>query len=581
MADKYDFCGYATKYDIKCSDGRTIRKGAFKDCNQKKVPLVWQHMHADSDNVLGHAILENRDDGMFTYGYFNDTPKGINAKKMVEHGDITMVSIWANELQQVGDDVMHGDIKELSLVLAGANPGARITPVSFAHSDGSIVEADDEAIITSGMDFEKETKVDPVPVISHAEDSTMQEIFDTFNQEQRNVLYAMLAYLVGNDDSDDTAAHSDLGGKTMKQNVFDKTDKDDKTPHLSHAQIKEIFDDAVKCGSLKESVLSHAAQYGIENIEILFPDAKTLRTTPDMIKRDTEWVNIFLNGARHTPFSRIKSTAADITADEARAKGYVKGKLKKEEIIKVSKRVTTPTTVYKKQKLDRDDIIDITDFNVVSWIKSEMRIMLNEEIARAGLLGDGREADDDDKINEENIRPVYSDNDMYAHHLAIDTETVTTEEGVMDAIIEGMENYEGSGNPVMFTTQAQITKWRLLKDKVGRRLFNSEADVASYLGVSRLIPVPVMKGVTRTVTEGEAPAQVTSHKYDLVGIILNVADYTYGADRGGQISTFDDFDIDYNQYKYLMETRTSGCLTIPKSAVVVEKLTTTITPATE
>lgn len=580
MADKYDFCGYATKYDIKCSDGRTIRKGAFKDCNQKKVPLVWQHMHGDSDNVLGHAVLENRDDGMFTYGYFNDTPKGINAKKMVEHGDITMVSIWANELQLVGDDVMHGDIKELSLVLAGANPGARITPVSFAHSDGSIVEADDEAIITSGLYFEKENKVDPATVISHAEDSTMQEIFDTFNQEQRNVLYAMLAYLV-DDEGDDTAAHSDLGGKTMKQNVFDKTDKDDKTPHLSHAQIKEIFDDAVKCGSLKESVLSHAAQYGIENIEILFPDAKTLRTTPDMIKRDTEWVNIFLNGARHTPFSRIKSTAADITADEARARGYVKGKLKKEEIIKVSKRVTTPTTVYKKQKLDRDDIIDITDFNVVSWIKSEMRIMLNEELARAGLLGDGREADDDDKINEENIRPVYSDNDMYAHHLAIDTETVTTEEGVMDAIIEGMENYEGSGNPVMFTTQAQITKWRLLKDKVGRRLFNSEADVASYLGVSRLIPVPVMKGVTRTVTEGEAPAQVTSHKYDLVGIILNVADYTYGADRGGQISTFDDFDIDYNQYKYLMETRTSGCLTIPKSAVVVEKLTTTITPATE
>ena len=580
MADKYDFCGYATKYDIKCSDGRTIRKGAFKDCNQKKVPLVWQHMHEDSDNVLGHAILENRNDGMFTYGYFNDTPKGINAKKMVEHGDITMVSIWANELQQVGNDVMHGDIKELSLVLAGANPGARITPVSFAHSDGSIVEADDEAIITSGLDFEKENKVDPATVISHAEDSTMQEIFDTFNQEQRNVLYAMLAYLV-DDEGNDTAAHSDLGGKTMKQNVFDKTDKDDKTPHLSHAQIKEIFDDAVKCGSLKESVLSHAAQYGIENIEILFPDAKTLRTTPDMIKRDTEWVNIFLNGARHTPFSRIKSTAADITADEARAKGYVKGNLKKEEIIKVSKRVTTPTTVYKKQKLDRDDIIDITDFNVVSWIKSEMRIMLNEELARAGLLGDGREVEDDDKINEENIRPVYSDDDMYAHHLAINTETVTTEEGVMDAIIEGMENYEGTGNPVMFTTQAQITKWRLLKDKVGRRLFNSEADVASYLGVSRLIPVPVMKGVTRTVTEGEAPAQVTSHKYDLVGIILNVADYTYGADRGGQISTFDDFDIDYNQYKYLMETRTSGCLTIPKSAVVVEKLTTTVTPAEE
>ena len=360
----------------------------------------------------------------------------------------------------------------------------------------------------------------------------------------------------------------------MKKNIFDGSTVKDEGITLSHSQIQEIFDDAEKMGSLKQSIISHAATYGIENIDILFPDAKTVTPTPDMIKRDTDWVNVFLNGARHVPFARIKSTAADITADEARARGYIKGNLKKEEVIKVMKRITTPTTVYKKQKLDRDDIIDITDFNVVSWIKAEMRVMLNEEIARAGLLGDGRdpEEDEDDKINEENIRPIYSDDDMYAHHLAIDAETVTTEEGVLDAIVEGMENYEGTGMPIMFTTQNQIIKWKLLKDKVGRKLFATEADLASYLGVSRLVPVPVMRGMQRVTEEGKSPSKVTT-TYDLVGIIVNPADYTYGADKGGQISMFDDFDIDYNQYKYLLETRTSGCLTHPKSALVVEKYT--------
>lgn len=583
---KYDFGGYATRNDLKCTDGRTIRKGAFKDCDGKVVPIVWQHVHDDPSNVLGHGLLENREDGVYIYGSLNNTPKGKDAKEQIQHGDITFLSIWANQLKESNGDVLHGDIKEVSLVLAGANPGATIDNISFAHSDGSIVDADDEAIITTGVqisldDVEHSEEGDPTPnptpktVVSHAdgEGKSMQDIFNGMTDEQKNVVYAMLAYMEGA-----TLEQSGLtGGNTMKKNIFDGSTVKDEGTTLSHSQIQEIFDDAEKMGSLKKSIISHAATYGIENIDVLFPDAKTVTPTPDMIKRDTEWVNIFLNGAKHVPFSRIKSTAADITADEARARGYIKGNLKKEEVIKVMKRITTPTTVYKKQKLDRDDILDITELNVVSWIKAEMRVMLNEEIARAGLLGDGRdpEEDEDDKINEENIRPIYSDNDLYAHHLSIDAETVTTEEGVLDAIVEGMENYEGTGTPIMFTTQSQIIKWKLMKDKVGRKLFATEADLASHLGVSRLVPVPVMKGMQRVTEEGDSPSKVTT-TYDLIGIIVNPADYTYGADKGGQISMFDDFDIDYNQYKYLLETRTSGCLTHPKSALVVEKYTEVI-----
>lgn len=581
---KYDFGGYATRNDLKCTDGRTIRKDAFKDCDGKVVPIVWQHVHNDSSNVLGHGVLENREDGVYIYGSLNNTQKGKDAKEQIRHGDITFLSIWANNISENDNgDVFHGDIKEVSLVLAGANPGATIDNISFAHADGSVVNADDEAIITTGVpisldDVEHAEEGDPVlnptpkPVVAHAdgEGKSMQDIFNGMTDEQKNVVYAMLAYMEGA-----TLEQSELtGGITMKKNIFDGSTVKDEGITLSHSQIQEIFDDAEKMGSLKKSVLAHAATYGIENIDVFFPDAKTVTPTPDMIKRDTEWVNIFLNGSKHVPFSRIKSTAADITADEARARGYIKGNLKKEEVIKAMKRITTPTTVYKKQKLDRDDIIDITDFQVVSWIKAEMRVMLNEEVARAGLLGDGRdpEEDEDDKINEENIRPIYSDNDLYAHHLSIDAETVTTEEGVLDAIVEGMENYEGTGTPIMFTTRSQIIKWKLLKDKVGRKLFATEDDLASYIGVSRLVPVPVMKGMQRVTEEGESPSKVTT-TYDLVGIIVNPADYTYGANKGGQVSMFDGFDIDYNQYKYLLETRTSGCLTHPKSALVVEKYT--------
>lgn len=568
---KYDFGGYATRNDMKCSDGRTIRKDAFKHCDGKVVPIVWQHVHNDPDAVLGHGLLENREDGVYIYGSLNDTEKGKNAKEQILHGDVTTLSIWANRLKETENgDVLHGDIKEVSLVLAGANPGAVIDDIFIAHADGSEERLENEAIISANEDLSTDVEKED-GTISHADTKSPKQIFDGMSTEEKNFVYAVIAYLNGEGELE----QDDLGGNEMKKNLFDQsteTGKEEK--HLSHAEIKAIFDDAQEMGSLKQSVIKHAATYGIENIEILFPDAKTVTPTPDMIKRDTEWVSIFLNGAKHVPFSRIKSTAADITADEARARGYIKGKLKKEEVIKVMKRITTPTTVYKKQKLDRDDIIDITDFNVVTWLKSEMRLMLNEEIARAGLLGDGRdpEEDADDKINEECIRPIYSDDDLYSHHVAIDTATVTTEDAVLDEIVLAMENYEGNGTPILFTTQAQITKWKLLKDKVGRRLFASEAELASYLGVSGLVPVPIMKGMTRTVAQEEGEGTET---YDLLGIIVNPADYTYGADKGGQISMFDDFDIDYNQYKYLMETRTSACLTRPKSAIVIEKKTVT------
>ena len=558
-----DFSGYVTKNDLKCTDGRIIRKDAFKHCDGKIVPLVWQHMHTDPDNVLGRIRLENRNDGVYGYGYFNNTPKAKNAKELVQHEDITSMSIWANELSQNGSDVLHGDIKEVSLVLAGANPGARIDNIAIAHADGSEYIDDTEAIISSGLNFDTEDK-EKNDKIEHAEgEETLGDVFNTLTDKQKETIYAMIAQVAsgeGIEQSDDL----EEGGNYMKHNVFEGTDRveGENKPVLTHSQIKEIFEDAQRCGSLKESVLAHVQSYGIENIDYLFPDAKTVTQTPDFIKRNTEWVQRVLNGAKHSPFSRIKSTAADITADEARAKGYVKGNLKKEEVIKLLKRITTPTTIYKKQKLDRDDIIDITDFNVVTWLKSEMRLMLNEELARAILVGDGREAEDDDKINEENIRPVWTDDDMYAIHVII--ESTVDNEGEMEAILRAMDDYEGTGSPVLFTTQSKLTDYLLLKDKVGRRYYTTKAEVAAALGVSDIVTVPVMKGLSRTLDD-------ESTNVDLLGIILNMGDYNIGADRGGELSMFDDFDIDYNQYKYLMETRCSGALIHPHSAVVVEK----------
>lgn len=569
---KFDFSGYATKNDLKCADGRTIRHNAFKENDGQTVPLVWQHIHNDPGNVLGHAVLENRDDGVYAFCKFNDTPAGQNTKLLVQHGDVTSLSIYANKLVQKGQDVIHGAIREVSLVLSGANPGALIDNLSIAHSDGGYTDVDDEAIIYTGLPIseeeleheDKEEKKD----MSQNGSKTVQDVFDSMSEEQKNVVYAMLAQATedvehGYYDEEDELEHDNLGGGyNMKRNVFDNDQNNEGGAVLSHSQIKSIFEDAQKTGSLKESMLAHAQTYGIEDIDILFPDAKTLTPTPDFISRRMGWVPGVINGTHHSPFSRIKSVHADITADEARAKGYVKASLKTEEVFGLIQRVTTPTTIYKKQKLDRDDIIDITDLDVVAWLKMEMRMMLDEELAKAVLIGDGREPGSPDKIKEEHIRPIYKDADMYAHKVTLENKVDTDD--IVEAIIRSRKHYKGSGNPVLYTTTDLLTDMLLSKDQMGRRLYSTEAELASALRVSSIVEVEVMDGVSRADDD-------ESVDLDLLGIIVNLKDYNMGADKGGQVSMFDDFDIDYNQYKYLIETRCSGALTKPKSAIVIER----------
>lgn len=559
----YDFSGYATKNDLKCTDGRTIRKDAFKHNDGVTVPLVWQHMHNDPTNILGYAKLENRPDGVYTYGVFNSTPAGQNAKELVKHGDITSLSIFANNLNQKGKDVMHGNIREVSLVLAGANPGAFIDNLAFAHGDGSFETDESEAIIFTGLDLSLEmqhkdepeeepeaVKHEDKPEEAKPEEDTVQEVFDTLSEKQKNVVYLLLGEALSHSDKEELE-HSNDGGETMKKNVFEKEVED--ATVLSHADFEQIIQNTKNYnGSFKEALLAHADTYGIKDIDFLFPDAKTITNTPDMITRDMAWVQEVLNGTRHSPFSRIKSVAADITADEARAKGYVTGAYKKEELIKLLKRVTTPTTVYKKQKLDRDDIVDITDFDVVSWLKLEMRTMFNEELARAVLIGDGREIDDEDKINEDNIRPIAFDNALYAHPVVIAPNLGGND--IIEAILRARPSYKGTGQPVMFTTETLLTDLLLLKDKVGRRLYETEASLATALRVAKIVTVEPMDTVP-----------------NLLAILVNLKDYTIGADKGGEINLFDDFDIDYNQYKYLLEGRSSGALTKPKSALVIKR----------
>jgi len=569
---KYDFSGYATKNGLKCADGRTILPNAFKEADGQTVPLVWQHLHNEPTNILGHAILENREDGVYSYGVFNNTAAGQNAKQLVEHKDIKALSIYANNLKQKGQDVLHGAIREVSLVLSGANPGALIDFLSFQHGD-DLETSDDEAIIYTGLDImhsdtndDNNNDDDDDDDITHTEDNrTISDIFDTLNEEQKTVVYAMISHAIENADTKTDVTHSDdgKGESSMKKNVFDNTD--DKTTEgkrttLTHAQIQEIVADAQKCGSFKEAFLAHAVTYGIENIDFLFPDAKTLSNSPDMVTRRMEWVNSVLNGASHSPFSRIKSMSADITADDARARGYIKGSLKKEEFFALSRRTTTPTTIYKKQKLDRDDIIDITDLDVVAWLKAEMRVMLDEEIARAALLGDGRPVDilgapNEDKINELSIRPIATDdlNNFYAHRVEVASNTSGST--LVEDILRNRTNYKGSGNPTFFTNDSLITDLLLIKDKMGRRLYATEQELAQALRVSSIVPVEVMEGYN---VDG----------LGLLGIMVTMKDYTFGADKGGQVSMFDDFDIDYNQYKYLIESRCSGALTKPKSALV-------------
>lgn len=593
MDRKPDFSGYATKAGIRCSDGRTITPNAFSESDGKRVPLVWQHMHNDPTNVLGHAMLEHRKDGVYAYGYFNDTDSANHAKALVKHGDISSLSIFANSLVEKNSMVIHGVIRELSLVLSGANEGALIDYVDrIQHADGSITEIDEpsDAIIKSGEDFvlgepllvHAETDPDPEETDDEDDDGekTIKDVFDSMSEEQKAATLAMVdeAHKLGAEEAKakdmETAAgedakHSDIKGdqKDMKKNVFDGTmNTEGKRPHLTHAEISSIVNDAVKMGSFKQAFLSHAANltatYGVENIDFLFPDPKNVTPTPTFIKRDTLWVKDVFGAAHHTPFSRIKSIHADITMDEARAKGYVKGRQKAEEVIALLKRNTIPTTVYKKQKLDRDDVIDITDMDVVSWLKSEMRLMLDEELARAMLVGDGRSPADNDKINADCIRPIYTDVDLYSVKVRLAATDTTMQ--IIDSIIRARKDYKGSGNPAFFSTPDIIADMLLLKDTTGRRLYNTVNDVAAALRVSKIVEVPVMEGLSRADSDGVL--------LDLLGIIVNMNDYYLGADKGGQVSMFDDFDIDFNQYKYLIETRCSGALVLPHSALVIEQV---------
>jgi hypothetical protein len=583
--DKPDFSGWATKAGLKCSDGRTIMPDAFKHQDKETVPLVWQHNHDEPANVLGYAVLEHRNEGVYAYGYFNDTEAAKHARTLVTHKDIKSLSIYANQLTEKSKQVFHGFIRELSLVLSGANPGALIDNITLAHSDGELVTLEDEAIIYTGLELEHADGTSS----GGGDGPTVQEIYDSMTPEQQDVVAYMVSTALDaagknlsqssdddekkkeedkkREDAKKALAHADdhkddEEGKRMTRNVFEQQNggKKEEKHVLTHDAIKGIVEDAHRMGSLKEAVEAYALKHGIDNIDILFPDARNVTDTPEFDARRVEWVAGVINGTKHSPFSRIKSLVADITFDDARAKGYIKGNLKKEEFFGVSRRVTTPSTIYKKQKLDRDDIIDITDFDVVAWLKAEMRLMLDEELARAVLVGDGRDVADEDKIRDPmgaaegaGIRSIANDHDLYAATVTVDDSALPVD--VVDQIISAMGYYKGSGSPTFFTTLPTLTTMLLSRNpQTGNRYWRTPAELASEMGVDKIVTVEVM--------EGEA---------DLIGIIVNLKDYTVGADKGGEVNFFDDFDIDYNQYKYLLETRVSGALTKIRSAVVIRR----------
>lgn len=578
--EKYDFSGWATRNNLRCSDGRTIMKDAFKDNDGQTVPLVWNHQHNDPLNVLGHAKLENRDTGVYAYCSFNDTELGREAKKMVEHGDVTALSIYANKLKQQGGNVLHGAIREVSLVLAGANPGAYIDSV-MCHGE----ESEEEAVIFTGEDIElshaeenkkvEETKGEkdmaeeakkPEAPAEGNKDKTVAEVFDTLTEEQKTVVYAIIGQALEDNGAGESETNSE-GEENMKHNVFENDNQDNTLIHkdngeaLTHGDVEAIFSDAKRYGSLKDSALAH----GVTNIDYLFPEAQTVGEVPGLISRDMDWVAKFMGKVHHSPFSRIKSIFANITEDEARAKGYIKGNLKKEEVFALLKRSTTPTTVYKKQKLDRDDIVDITDFDVVAFLKKEMRTMLDEEIARAALVGDGRLASSDDKISEQNIRPVWTDADLYTikYRVTFDANATSDQKAkaFIRAAVKSRKEYKGSGNPILYTTEDMVTDCLLLEDSMGRVIYETIDKLKTALRVSDIVTVPVMENLSRV--DG-------ADTLNLMGIIVNPADYNVGADKGGAVNMFDDFDIDYNQQKYLIETRCSGALTKPYSAIALE-----------
>jgi HK97 family phage prohead protease len=581
---KYDFSGWATKNDLQCSDGRTIRRDAFKDNDGQTVPLVWNHQHNDSQNVLGHALLENRPEGVYAYCKFNDTPAGKNAKMLVEHGDVSALSIYANRLKQNQGNVTHGVIREVSLVLAGANPGAFIDSI-MRHGECS----DEEAVIYTGEDLilEHADKEDEMEN-DNKKEKTVQDVVNSMSEEQRNVMYALIGQALEdvkhNDEekedvkhSDDAENQNDNNGEgednEMKHNVFEN-DNNKQNNTLSHADMEMILKNAKRCGSLKEAVLAHADEhgdaiydtYGIkpnadgEGISMLFPEYKNLNNTPEFIKRDTGWVAQVMAGVHHTPFSRIKSMFADIREDEARALGYMKGDLKKEEVFSLLKRTTDPQTIYKKQKLHRDDVIDITSFDVVAWIKAEMRMMLDEEIARAILIGDGRLADDDNKIQQQHIRAIINEDPLFAIHKDLVVANGEDEaKGFIKTVLRARKEYKGSGEPTMFLSDDMLTEMLLLEDKNGRLIYESEVALARALRVKNIVTVPVMEGVKND--KGK----------EVLAVVVNLKDYNVGADKGGAVAMFEDFDIDYNAQKYLIETRCSGALVKPFSAIVIEK----------
>ena len=605
---KFNFTGWATRYNVRCSDGRVILKDAFKHNDGKKVPLVWNHQHDDVTNVLGYAILEHHDEGMKANCVFNDTENGQYAKSLVEHGDITQLSIFANQLGQqklsTVTNVLHGEIREVSLVFASANPTAYIESIIRHSADGEEVVNEDEGVIYSGEDItllhadeDKEDKEDKKEESTMAEEAkkdeksenenpenkkTVKEIYDEMTEEQQAVVHILVGQAVedakkgndpeGEDDkNDDKIKHSEGGDNTMKTNVFDKDTQTNNV--LTHSEMETIIKDAKRCGSLKEAFLAHAdgdteiaaktQAYGINGADWLFPDAQTMANVPQFIQRDMGWVKKVMSGVHHTPFSRIKSVFADITEEDARAKGYLtKGKLKKDEVFGLLKRTTTPTTIYKKQKLDRDDVVDITDFDVVAWIKAEMRLMLDEEIARAILVGDNRPSSSDDKISELNIRPIWKDEDLYtikaSVNVASGADSDTKAKAFIRAAVKSRKDYKGSGEPTLYTTEDVLTDCLLLEDNNGRVIYDTVEKLKNALRVKEIVTVPVMEGLTRE--DGGA----------LMGIIVNLNDYNVGADKGGAINMFDDFDIDYNAQKYLIETRCSGALVKPYAAIALE-----------
>lgn len=710
MPKNYDFSGYVTKNDLRCSDGRTIRKGAFQHQNGETVPLVWQHQRNDPSNVIGNVTLEHRDDGVYGYGRFNDTDKAKTTKTLVEHGDIRHMSIFANQLMEKSKNVMHGQIREVSLVLAGANPGALIDDVVIAHADGTLETCDGEAIIYTDEEFEllehddaddsedelehlfggkKDNTVGNYAAVKSAaisarsacnsslkectpsekgyyqslinimdkiiekpyangtelstmansiassimsqpasdynnskekcnkvirllrmnikhsdddglehadgKDPTCKEVYDSMNEDQKTLLHAMIAHVMSEaDDDDDDDNNDDNGGKEMKQSIFEGNANPNAEIEntLTHDDIKEMVKLGTKIGSLRDAFEETCLQHGITNIEYLFDEEKLIRDRPDMIMRDQAWVNKVYGAASKSPFSRIKSMAANLTGDEARARGYIKGKKKVDQQFALLKRSTTPQTIYKKQSFDRDDIADINSFDVIGWVKVEMKQMLLEEVARAILIGDGRPASSDDKINELNIRPIYGDETPYVIYynvtnLPADGNYTDTANAIIDAANYARIDYKGSGSPTMFTTSRIATDLILAKDKNGRRLYSNMSEIASALRVSEIVEVPVMDKAGRTLTatspmpigpDGEEVTPTVGKKKKLLAIIINMRDYTVGSTKMGQVTMFDDFDIDYNKMKYLIETRMSGALTLPFSAIILEADETT-TPA--